>query len=183
MKYRIRVVSDYVFFFAFSRKIHEFQHSVARFAAFFPPRQNTEKYFRDLQTKKPAKQNIGQAHGMSRVRRLSQLPTVRDRPDSSPASFPGHGWSQNAPCITRAPFVRSTEPTHRHGEVNTRSPAIFLLWTALSRDKLSIATLARHGRPVGVRAPPAARSSGCPPRAPLVLTIRSDARALQPHQT
>ena len=32
------------------------------------------------------------------------------------------------------------------GEINTKWPAIFLLWTALSRDKLSIATLARYGR-------------------------------------
>ena len=32
-------------------------------------------------------------------------------------------------------------------EINTKSPAIFLSWTALSRDMLSIATLARHGHP------------------------------------
>ena len=96
----------------------------------------------------PTKQNIGQAHGMSRERRvLPSLPTVRDRPGSSPASLPGHGWSQKAPCISRAPFVQSTGPTHRLGEINTKSPAIFLSWTALSRDKLSIATLAKHGRP------------------------------------
>ena len=102
---------------------------------------------RELQTKSPKKQNIGQAHGVRRVRRVSPLPTVRDRPGSSPASFPGHGWSQKAPCITRAHFVQSTEPTHRHGEINMKAPAIFLLsWTALSRDKLSIATLAGHGR-------------------------------------
>ena len=68
----------------------------------------------------PTKQNIGQAHGMSRVRRVSSLPTVRDRSGSSPASFPGHGWSQKAPGITRSPVVLSTEPTHRHGEINTK---------------------------------------------------------------
>ena len=96
------------------------------FSDFFPPRQNTEKQFRELQTKSTTKQNIGQAHGMSLVRRVSPLPAVRDRPGSSPASLPGHGWSQKAPCITRAPFVQSTEPTHRHDEINTKSPGIFL---------------------------------------------------------
>ena len=33
------------------------------------------------------------------------------------------------------------------GEINTTSPAIFLSWTAWSRHKLSIATLARYSRP------------------------------------
>ena len=84
------------------------------FAEFFPPRQNTEKLISRIADKSPTKQNIRQAHDMSRVRRVSPFPTVRDRPGSSPASFPGHGWSQKAPCITRTPFVQSTEPTHRH---------------------------------------------------------------------
>ena len=54
------------------------------------------------------------------------------------------------------------------GEINTKSPAIFLSWTALSRDKLSIATLARHGRPSRsqgtssstIKRIPSARTSG-----------------------
>ena len=33
------------------------------------------------------------------------------------------------------------------GEINTKSPAIFLSWMAFSRHKLFIATVARYGRP------------------------------------
>ena len=130
---------------------------MSRFAEFFPPRQNTEKLNSRIADKSPTKQNIGQVHGMSRVRGVLPLPTVWDRPGSSPATFPGHGWSQKAPCITRAPFVQSTEPTHRHGEINTKSPAIFL-WTALSRDKLCMPRSRGTFAPVVVRAPPAART-------------------------
>ena len=48
---------------------------------------------------------------MTRVRRVA---TVQVRSGSSPGTFPGRGWSQKAPCTTRAEFVQSTEPTHRH---------------------------------------------------------------------
>ena len=127
-----------------------------------------ETIFSRVADKSPTNQNIVQAHGMSRVRRVSPLPTVRDRPGSSPASFPGHGWSQKAPCIRRAHLVHSAESTHRHREICTKSPAIFLSWTALSRDKLSIATLASHGRPSRsqrtssstIKRMPSARASG-----------------------
>ena len=81
---------------------------------FVLPGKNTEKFNSRIADKSPTKQNIGQAHGMSPVRRVSPPPTLRDRPGSSLASFPGHGWSQKAPCIARAPFVQPTEPTHRH---------------------------------------------------------------------
>ena len=116
---RLKVVINYVSFRVFTENSRISAFCFA-FSDFFPPRQNTEKQFRELQTKSTTKQNIGQAHGMSRVRRVSPLPAVRDRPASSPASLPGHGWSQKAPCITRAPFVQSTEPTHRHGEIDTK---------------------------------------------------------------
>ena len=70
-------------------------------------------------------------------------------------------------------------------EINTKSPAIFMSCRASSRQKLSSRGTARHGRlsSLGTRAPLAARSSGRPTRAPLVLTIRSDGRVLQPHKT
>ena len=105
-----------VFFFAFSRKFHELQHFMSRFAEFFPPRgdKKLKNYFANCRQKARHSRTSGRHTVMSRVRRVSPLPTVRDRPGSSPASFPGHGWSQKAPCITRAPFVQSTEPTHRH---------------------------------------------------------------------
>ena len=112
-----------------------------------------ETIFSRVADKSPTNQNIVQAHGMSRVRRVSPLPTVRDRPGSSPASFPGHGWSQKAPCIRRAHLVHSAESTHRHREICTKSPAIFLSWTALSRDKLSIVRSRGTVSPLGVRVP------------------------------
>ena len=40
-----------VFFFAFSRKFHELQQLMSRFTEYFPPRQNTAKLIRELQTK------------------------------------------------------------------------------------------------------------------------------------
>ena len=103
---------------------------------------------------------------MSLVRHVSPLPTVRDRPGSCPSLCPGHGWSQKVPCITKAPFVQSTEPAHRHSR--DKHETVLLSWTALSRDKLSIATLARHGRPsrsLGtssstIKRIPSARASG-----------------------
>ena len=45
---------------------------------------------------------------------VSPLGTVQDISGSSPGSLPGRGWSQKAPCTTRAPFVQSAETTHRH---------------------------------------------------------------------
>ena len=48
------------FFFAFSRKIHEFQHFLSCFAEFFPPRQITLKIISRIADKSPTKQNIGQ---------------------------------------------------------------------------------------------------------------------------
>ena len=45
------------------------------------------------------------------------------------------------------PFSSRQSRLTNVGEINSQSPAIFLSRTALSRDKLTIATLARHGRP------------------------------------
>ena len=63
-----------VFCFAFSWKFNELQLFMSRFADFFPPRQNTEKLNSRIADKSPTKQNIGQAHGMSRVHRVSPPP-------------------------------------------------------------------------------------------------------------
>ena len=103
------------FFFAFSQKFHELQHFISHFDERFPPRQNTGEIISRIADNSPTKQSIGQTHGMSCVHHVSPLPTLWDKPWPSPASFLGHGWSQKALCITRAPVVQSTEPTHRHG--------------------------------------------------------------------
>ena len=168
---RLRVVINYfevLFFFRVFTENSRISAFCLSFCSIFSSSAKYLKIISRIADKSLTKQNIVQAHGMSRVRRVSPLPTVRDRPGSSPASFPGHGWSQKAPCITRAHFVQSTEPTHRHGQINTNSPAILLSWTALSRDKLSKATLARHGRPSRsqgtssstIKRIPSARASG-----------------------
>ena len=68
---------------------------------------------------------------MSRVRRVSPLPTVRDRTGSSPASFPGHGWSQKAPCITRAPFVHDHRCTLFDFLVEVRGSDRGLPWSSV----------------------------------------------------
>ena len=146
-----------VFCFAFSWKFNELQLFMSRFADFFPPRQNTEKLNSRIADKSPTKQNIGQAHGMSRVRRASPLPTVQNRPGSSPESFPDNSWSQKRRASRELSLSSRQSRLTDIREINTKSLAIFLSWTALSREKLSIDALARHGRPpLGVRAPPAA---------------------------
>ena len=89
------------FFFAFSRKIHEFQHFVLRFAQFFPPRQNTAKKIAKCRQKPDKAEHRAGARYEPCAPRIA-TPTVRDRPGPSPASFPGHGWSQKAPRITRS---------------------------------------------------------------------------------
>ena len=45
---------------------------------------------------------------------VSPAPQHRIGQGSSPGSFPDHGWSQKAPCITTALFVQSTERAHTH---------------------------------------------------------------------
>ena len=120
---------------------------MSRFCWFFPPRQNTEKIISRIADKSPTKQNIGQAHGMSSVRRVSPLPNVRDRLRSSPASFQAMTGCRKCRASRELPLSSRPSRLTDIGEINTKSPAIFLSWTALSRDKLSMATLARHGRP------------------------------------
>ena len=121
---------------------------------------------------------------MSRVRRASPLPTVRDIDQGHPQPhFQAMAGRRKRRESRALPLSSRQSRLTAVCEINNKSPAIFLSWTALSRNKLSIATLARHGRPSRSHGTPAARSSGYPPRAPPVLTIRSDARALQPHET
>ena len=135
-----------------------------RFADFFPdffrPRQNAEKLNSRIADKSLTKQNIGQAHSLSRVGRVSPLPTVRDRPGSPPASFPGHGWSQKAPCITRAPFVQSTEPTHRHRRDQHEIASYFLVVDGFAARQV-VYTYAREARsPSTIKRISSARASG-----------------------
>ena len=66
---QLKVVIDF-FFCAFSGKIHQLQEIISRFADFFP-RQNTYNIFSRIADERPTKQSIGQAHDMSRVRRVS----------------------------------------------------------------------------------------------------------------
>ena len=82
-------------------------------------------------------------------------------------------------------------------EIYTKSPAIFVSWRAFSLQKfifMSWRALSRQKlfklrsrgtvASLGIGAPIAARSSGRPARAPLILTIRSDERCnLMKHDT
>ena len=127
-----------------SRKIHELQCFISRrLLIFFLLGKIPKKQLRDLRTK-----DIGQAHGVSRVRRVSPLPTVRGRPGSSPASFSSHGWSQKEPGITRALFVQSTKPTHRHRRGQHAIASHFLAVDGFVAPQVVYSfALARYGRP------------------------------------
>ena len=141
---------------------------MSRFAEFFPARQNTEKIIGKLQTVARRSGTSGKVHGMSHEHCVSPLPNVRDRLRSSPASFQAMTGCRKCRASRELPLSSRPSRLTDIGEINTKSPAIFLSWTALSRDKLSIATLARHSRPSRsqgtssstIKRMPSARASG-----------------------
>ena len=122
------------------------QYYRSRFAHCFPPRQSTETIIREW-------------HAKARQRRTSGRRTVQTVCAAYRHS-PLYGIDQGHPQLhfqsmaVRRKRRKSREITLSSrqsrltdvGEINRKSSAIFLSWTALSRDKLSIAALARHGR-------------------------------------
>ena len=144
---------------------------MSRIAEFFPARQNTAKIIRELQTKARQSRTWGRrtVWAVCGAYRHSPMYGI-DQGHPQPYSQAMAGRRKCRGSRELALSSRQSRLTDV-GKINSKSRAIVLSRTALSRGTVA---------PLEVRAPPAARSSEYPPRAPLVLTIRSDARALQP---
>ena len=150
---RPSILTTVFFFFFVSRKFHGSQHFWAFCGLFFLLGKSLKTIFPDRR-KKTTKQNTGQAHGVSRVRRIA-TPHCTGYTRVIPGVIPGPWPAAEAPpCITRALFVQSTEPTLRHTR-DQQPTANFLSWRALSRHKLFVATV----RSRGTVAPPRRRST------------------------
>lgn len=168
------MINCFCFAFTVNSSVHAF---ISRFVDFFLPLQKRCNVISRIADKRPEKPNIGQAHVKSRARRVSPLPTLRNRPGSS------QRHSQAMAGRTKLRASRELSLPSRHSRLTdvcesiTKSHALFLSPTALSRHTRGTAATLEVG------APPKAQSCGWPSRATLLLTIRSDARALQPHKT
>ena len=143
-------------FFRVSRKIHELQHFISRSAKNFPPRQNAYIIISCMTEIKKTKLNIGEVHGVNRVRRIATphctgytrvISRVIPRPWLV-AENAVHHESSLCPVDRRDLSLSSRQSRLTDiGEINTKPPAVFFAWKALSRHKLFIAALTRYGRP------------------------------------
>lgn len=167
-------------FFSFREKITDRRIFFRVMRYFFSLGKIPKMSFPRSQKNVASPQNIGQAHGVSRVRRIVTRDSVQDIPRPSPGSFPRHGWSQKEPCITRALFVQSTEPTRRHSRDQYEIASYFIVGEGFVSPELVVATLARYSHPSRSRRTP----SGTIKRTPFARGWfrRFDRMDEQPHE-
>ena len=131
----LRGVFNQKFFFAFRGNFPDFRFLFA-FRGFFsaPANHLYQIISRIYRGKVPHRRRTSGRCTVCAVCAMPPLGTVQDRSGSSPGSSPGRGWSQKAPCTTRARQSGVTDIA----EIRMKSPA--MSWRALSLRWTSVAT-------------------------------------------